>query len=133
MFRMAPTNTSLSRINLNDWMEDFFSPVHGFKMDVQKTDDAYTIQADLPGVKKDQLTIAYEDDRLTIEVNAKEETQEENTHYVHKERRQVNMKRSLYLADIDDKNIKARLEDGILTIHVPKVAPVDTRVLIDVE
>lgn len=133
VFRMLPTHTALNRLNVNDWVDEFLSPSHAFKMDVMQKDEAYTITADLPGIKKDQLTISYDNERLTIEVTAHEEQEQETKNYIHKERRHVNMKRAIYLVDIDDKNIKARLEDGVLTVQVPKKMPVETRVLIDVE
>ena len=133
MLRIMNPHTSLSRLNLNDWMDDFFSPVNGFKMDVLKEETHYLIHAELPGIKKENITISYEDGRLTIEVNHEQTTEKDTKEYLHKERRHVNMKRSITLTDIDDKNIKAWLEDGVLSIHVPKMAPVDTRILIDVE
>ncbi len=133
VFRMLPSHTALNRLNVNDWVDEFLSPNHSFKMDVSQHDDAYHITADLPGIKKDQLTISYDQERLSIEVTSQEHDEKETKNYIHKERRHVNMKRAIYLADIDEKNIKARLEDGVLSVHVPKKSPVETRVLIDVE
>lgn len=134
MFRLMTQNPGWDRTVLNDWMDDFFMPVHaGLKLDVSEDKEGYHLTADVPGVKKDQLTIAYDNEVLTLEVNIKDDQESEDKTYLRKERRQMHLKRSLRLPNIDAQGIKAKLEDGILTVTVPKVAPIDTRVLIDVE
>ncbi len=134
MFRLVTQNPVWNRTVLNDFMDDFFTPVtQGLKLDVSEDQHAYHLTADVPGVKKDQLTIAYDNEVLTLEVNVKDEEETEDKNYLRKERRRMHLKRSLHLPHIDAQAIKAKLEDGILSVTVPKMAPVDTRILIDVE
>ena len=58
---------------------------------------------------------------------------EENKNYVHKERRFSSMSRSLYLDDAKSTGIKAKLENGVLSIIVPKENKPNKSVKIDIE
>jgi len=101
--------------------DPFFAPyTPTFKTDVKETDDAYLIEAELPGVNKDEIKIEYVNDRLIISVNKDDNINEEKENYIRRERRMTSMRRSFYLEDVDDEKISAKLENGILKIHVPK-------------
>jgi HSP20 family protein len=114
----------------NDMIDDFFNggPMavrslarDTFKVDVEETDDAYDITAELPGVAKDEIDIEVNDEgQLTIAVNREESTNDEGKNYIHKERRTESMARSIYLGDADPAGISAKLADGILSLQVPK-------------
>jgi len=91
-----------------------------FKLDVKETDDAYTIEAELPGIKKEEIRLALNDDRLTICIERNEETNKDTDNYVHRERRCSSMQRAIFLADANDEGIEAKLDEGILQIVVPK-------------
>ncbi len=110
---------------LDNFFEDAYSPVRSlsrdtFKIDVQENENDYRIDAELPGVKKDEISIEMNDERLSIGVERKEEVKDEKTNYVHRERRYASMNRCIYLRDADAEAITARLEDGILSVTVPK-------------
>ncbi|NLG82947.1 MAG: Hsp20 family protein [Bacilli bacterium] len=101
--------------------DPFFAPFNPtFRTDVKETDDAYLIEAELPGINKDEIKIEYTNDRLIISVNKDDRIDEEKENYIRRERRMSSMRRSFYLGDIDDNNISAKLENGVLKIHVPK-------------
>jgi len=92
-----------------------------FKLDVQEGEDGYKILAELPGVSKEDVTLELtEEGRLKIAVERTETTEEQGKNYVHRERKFNSMSRHVYLEDAATDNIKAKLENGILTIDVAK-------------
>jgi HSP20 family protein len=124
-------------------LDDFFSDGSGlrrnlakdtFKLDVEETPEEFKIQAELPGVKKEEVDLALNDGKLTISVKKEENAEEEKKNYIHKERRSTSMVRSIYLGDATRaEGIKAKLEDGILTIKVAKERKEDKVVSIAIE
>ena len=117
-------------VNIYDMFENFFSTPFqtssqnkGFKVDVSETDTNYLVEADLPGVTKDDIDIQLEDEKLTISVEHNESKETEEKNYIHRERRHTSMVRGCYLKDADAGNVSAKLENGVLTIDIPKVAP----------
>lgn len=119
-------------VSIYDMFDDFFNaPVrqmsreNTFKVDVSEDEKGYLVEADLPGVSKDQIDIALEDEKLAISVNYEENKDEEDKDkdYIHRERRQVSMTRGCYLKDADSETISASLDNGVLTIEVPKAVP----------
>ncbi|HOO26014.1 MAG TPA: Hsp20/alpha crystallin family protein [Clostridiales bacterium] len=125
-----------------DVLDDFFSDGFGlrrslandtFKVDVKEDDKGYYIEAELPGVKKEELKISLDEGRLSIGVEREEKVDDENKNYVHRERRYCSMRRSIYLPDADAANVSAKLENGELKVNVPKVEKVVTSVNVEVE
>lgn len=104
-----------------------------FKLDIQDKDNEYLVQADLPGIKKEEIKIDLDAGRLTISVEREEKIDEEKKNYVHKERRCTSMSRSMALADAKSEGIKAKLDEGVLTITIPKEAKTETAVNINIE
>lgn len=91
-----------------------------FKLDVQEDTVNYFIEAELPGIKKEEVSLAIDDGRLTISVNREEKTEDTSKNYIHKERRCCSMQRSIFLNEADDSGIKAKMDNGVLNITVPK-------------
>lgn len=91
-----------------------------FKVDVRDEDSAYKIEADVPGLTKEEVDLSVEDKDLIISVNKKEEKNEESENYIHRERRTSSMSRRLRLADANLDEVKAELKDGVLCVTVPK-------------
>jgi len=104
----------------NNWPYEVGFTAGTFRMDVREDDNEYIIEAELPGVQKGEIDIEYNEGRVTISVNRKEIIEAEQHNYIHKERRQTSMSRSVYLADSKEEGIKATLDNGILKIVVPK-------------
>ena len=104
-----------------------------FKIDVQEQEKEYVIEAEIPGVQKNEINIALEEGRLRIAVNKEEKIEEKEKNYIHRERRYSSMQRNIILADADENGIKARLEDGVLSISVPKKAKNESSVRIEIE
>ena len=119
---------------MNRMMRDFCGmPPHGphrrppigFPVDVHKTDAAYILTAELPGVKLDDIAITVENDTMTIAADYGRLTREEREGYLIRERRAGRIERSFKLEGIDQNFITAAAADGILTITLPKEAPAE--------
>ena len=122
---------SESPIDLYDHMfDEFFRPSRAagqesFKVDISESETGYLVEADMPGVKKENLDVEMNEDKLIITVAYDQEVDDSDDvkNYIHRERRHFSMKRACFLKDSDAENITAKLEDGVLTINVPKRAP----------
>lgn len=112
---------------IDDFFSDAWSPGRNllrdtFKLDVKDEKDHYAIEADLPGIKKDNVSIDFHDGRMTIGIKQDEvsEEKDEADNYLHRERHFSSMQRSIHLADAMADGIEAKLDDGVLKIKVPK-------------
>lgn len=99
------------------------SMLNTFKIDIKEQDDMYLVEAELPGVKKEDIHLDVEKGILSISITQQENTEEQKDNYVHKERYTSSMSRRVYLGEVDELNLKAKLNDGILEISIPKKAP----------
>jgi HSP20 family protein len=87
--------------------------------DISETDKEYLIRAVLPGVKKEDVEVSYEDGELTLSGERRQEEKDEKVHRV--ESFYGSFLRTFSLPDaIEEEAIKAESKDGVLTIHVPK-------------
>ncbi len=92
-----------------------------FRTDIIEEDDKYVLESELPGFKREEISIDLEDDRLTI--TAKKAETEESRNYVHRERRSAAYQRSFSISNIDTAAITAGYADGVLTLTLPKLLP----------
>lgn len=104
-----------------------------FKVDIKEQDTSYIIEAEMPGIKKEDIKLDYQNDNLTISVQSNEEINEEKENFIHRERRTTSMQRSIYLKDIDVQGIDAKLQDGILEIVLPKIEPSSSKLQIEIK
>lgn len=94
-------------------------------IDITESTNELTVKAELPGVKKEDLNLTFEDGMLTIRGEKREEKRDkdEKKQYHVYERNYGAFSRSFTLPTaVDDKRIKAEFHDGLLTVHVPKSA-----------
>ncbi|MBA5851666.1 Hsp20/alpha crystallin family protein [Clostridium sp. cel8] len=148
MFDMVPfrRNNSLGRgsdfENFVDsfFNNNFFAPFNaygfgnGFRADLKETDDAYFVEADLPGVKKDAITAEYDNNYLTISAKRADSKEENNDNYIRREICYGDFKRSFYIDNVDKNNITASFRDGVLKVCLPKLQKTpkeNTRINID--
>lgn len=129
MFKVTNVNTPVKRTdNLFDvFFDDFFDfsaprKQASFKLDVKEDEKNFYIEADMPGIEKNDIKIKYEKDYLLIGVEKKEEKEEETKNYLHRERSYSSMSRSVYLPNLDATKVKAKLENGVLNVTVEKKA-----------
>lgn len=94
------------------------------RLDVSETDDAYAVRAEIPGVKKDDVKITIDGNRVVIRAESRSETeQKEGETVLRRERFYGVQSRSFALSnEIDDSAATAKYEDGILVLHLPKKA-----------
>ena len=89
--------------------------------DVNETKDAYVINADLPGVKDEELDVSLSGNLLTIRGKREEEHREEGESYYTLERSHGSFARSFTMPDgVDAENVTADLKQGVLTLRIPK-------------
>jgi HSP20 family protein len=98
--------------------EDTISP----RLQVGETDKTYEIRADMPGVKKDDIKVSIDRDRVTIEAECRTANeQREGENVVYSERSARRFLRSFTLpTEVDDAAAQAKLEDGVLQLTLPK-------------
>ena len=98
------------------------SGVTAFKTDIRDAGDAYVLEADLPGMKKEDIHIDIDGERLSIsaERNAVREEKDENGGYIRCERSYGSFSRSFDISGIRAGDISAAYEDGVLKLTLPK-------------
>lgn len=117
------TNSSLSYIFdtfFNDEFTSVFSMEDSIKADVRETDEAYLVQAELPGINKEDVRLDYENNYLTISAHRNNEKEDSKEKYIRKERNYGEVSRSFYVGNIDKEAIKAKFKDGVLEITLQK-------------
>jgi len=94
------------------------------KMDVAETDKAYTVKAEIPGVKKEDIKVTVEGNQISISAEIKKESEEKKGESVVRSERYYGMQsRTFTLAhDIDDRETQAKYLDGVLELTLPKKA-----------
>jgi HSP20 family protein len=102
---------------------DFSDFGSGFRVDVRDNGDSFTMEAELPGLRQEDVVLTVNDDVLTISATRKQEHKEEKESYLYMERRNGRFQRSFTLEGIDHERIDAEYKDGILTVTMPKLAP----------
>ena len=93
------------------------------RTDIKETDGGYELTIDLPGFKKEDVTAELKDGSLTItaQTNTETENKDEKGTFVRKERFSGKCSRTFYVGDdIDEVDIIAKFEDGILKVDIPK-------------
>ena len=117
----------------DDWMNFSFPDVdkalygkhaqNVMKTDVRETEGGYEVDIDLPGFKKDEINAQLENGYLTISASKGLDKEEKNKEgkYIRRERYAGAMRRSCYVGDdMKQEDIKAKYEDGILKLSIPK-------------
>ena len=128
-----------SRLFLDD-MFDFGEPrPHGprerMDCDIYEKDGKYFLEASVFGFNKDEIKIECEDGSIIISAEKKEDHKEsDDKKYIRRERHfHSKIQRAFYLGDIDENNIKASFDNGLLKIEVPKKQIESNKKLIDIE
>ena len=136
----------------DDWMDFPFdryfwgrkNPLYGknankiMKTDIREHDGGYELDVDLPGFKKDEINVELENGYLTISAakGLDKDEQDKKGKYIRRERYAGAMQRSFYVGDeVTQEDIKARFEDGILRVSIPKkdAQAVETKKTIAIE
>lgn len=118
----------------DDLFRGFFRPVRlegmpamptmQIRMDVKEDDKGYTVHADIPGVKKEDIHVSIDGNQVSISAEVKKETeQKEGEKVLRSERYYGKVARSFTLGqDINEADAKAKYADGVLELSLPKKA-----------
>ncbi len=117
-------------IGFNNMLDDFFDDSRffsrnlscdTFKIDIRDAEKSFIIDAELSGVPKESVEINVDGDMLTIAVNQEKSNENAEGKYLHRERRVTSSSRSIRLAKADLEGITASMDNGVLSISVPKL------------
>ena len=108
------------------------------KTDIREHDAGYELDIDLPGFKKDEIKAELENGYLTISATkgTSDDEQDKKGKYIRRERYAGTVQRSFYVGeDVTQEDIKAKFEDGILKLSIPKkdAQAVETKKTIAIE
>ena len=108
------------------------------RTDVRETEDSYELDVDLPGFKKDEVTLELKDGCLTIQAvkGLDKDTSDKKGKYIRQERYAGACSRSFFVGEaVKPEEVSAKYEDGILKLSVPKAGekalPKTTTIAID--
>ncbi|MCG8673236.1 MAG: Hsp20/alpha crystallin family protein [Pseudomonadales bacterium] len=123
----------ISRSNLFDFdrffdtapMRNLSKEIASPLVDIKEKDGHYEISAELPGIKKEDIHVHVHNGVLSIEAETSDEnTEEKDGKVIRKERYSGKVMRSFTLGNnVNESDISANFEDGVLTLSVPKEAP----------
>lgn len=113
--------------------DSFFKGDENVKSDIYEKDGRLVVEMEAPGYTKDDINISIDKGTLSITFE-KEENEEENKKYLHRERKSYSkVSRSFYLGDIDEENIDASFKNGILVVSAPKKKEIETKKTISIK
>jgi HSP20 family protein len=96
--------------------------------DVSETDDEYVIKAELPEVRKEDVSITVQDGVLTLSGERKQEQREDSARVHRVERSYGSFARRFALPEnVDEQGIRAEGKDGVIAIHIPKQRVVESQ------
>ena len=104
------------------------------KVDIKDREKEYEIDAELPGYKKDEVTVEYVNNLLTITAAKHEEHEVKGENYIRQERKFGTISRSFTVDNVDAHKISAKFDNGVLCLMLPKITPtVETSTRIPIE
>lgn len=132
-------NNENKRNNELDFFDDafggFFKPLfyeekhHSMKTDIKETENSYVLDIEVPGFDKKDVNVSLENGYLTVSAQKKtceggenDEKNKKKENYIRRER-SCSVSRSYYVGDVDKEAVKAKYENGVLTIDIPKEKP----------
>lgn len=136
MFGLTPYSRNQGIVNKNGFndferiFEDFFSDTFNFpsylndarqmKVDIKEEEKEYVVEAELPGINKEDINIDLHDNQLTIMVQRDEQVKNDKENYICRERRTSSISRSFYLENVKNEEVSAKFDNGLLSIKLPK-------------
>jgi HSP20 family protein len=107
----------------------FIQPLHGdplpaqIKLDLQERDDAFELEAELPGVKKDDVHVEIDGSVVSLQAEVRQEDSKKQGRSVRSERYYGSVSRMVQLpAEVDESKAKAKYDNGVLRLTLPKKA-----------
>src|SRR5690625_1525883 len=126
-----PISSRLMNDLFNDLTDGFFvKPLHGdalprnIKLDIKENGDAYVVEAELPGVKKEDIHVEIEGGLVTIQAEVKQEDSVEDERMLRRERYVGSVARRFELpVEVNVEQANADYNDGVLVLNLPKLEP----------
>ena len=109
---------ALDRLFAESFYDGF--AVDNFVVDITDTEGTITLKAELPGVKKEDISVDLNDGVLILKAEKKDQFKEKSESILRQESHYGVMQRSFTVGDIDTENVQALYEDGILTVSLKK-------------
>lgn len=108
-------------------LRPMFQPLENepqMRLDVEESDKSYTVKAEIPGVNKDDIKVSIDGNRISISAEVKKEKEEKKGNKViSSERYFGSVSRNFSLSsDVDQEGAKAKYDNGVLTLELPKKA-----------
>jgi len=146
MFGLTPYENRKNQLGVNkprDIFDYFFGDelipaftnnfTANFSADIKDYGNEYVIEAEMPGMSKEDIKLDLDGDVLTISAEKKDESKDERGNYIRRERRYGKFTRSFRFEDIRKDGVEAKFENGILRIALPKQdQAVDQKTNIDI-
>ena len=123
---------------LDDFFDDFAPMSKMHKMDFMKCDvyekgGEVNIEMDIPGYSKEDISIDVDEGILTIEASHDDVKEDEEKNYYRKERVTGSFKRQFTVGNIGEDKIKAKFNNGVLTVSFPKEEKKETKKFIEIK
>lgn len=112
----------LDLIRTTSLLDDFFKPTYKSHMNtnITETDEEYKLLIEVPGFKKDEIKISLDEGKLVVEASRKKEEEKKEKNYLHKEIYEGTLRRVYNMGNVSIEKMKAKLDNGILEIIIPK-------------
>lgn len=127
MFNLLPRRRQQELLQSDQWpsfqrmFQDFFEgSLQSFPVDIKESNGRYELEADLPGVDRDSISIELEDEHLTIRVHSDETQEEKGDQYIRRERMLRSCQRSFFVGGVQEDQVDASFENGVLRVSFPK-------------
>ena len=125
---MNRASSTANSIFSDPFLRPFFEGMNGvsrpgFRVDIRENENAYLIEAELPGLTQDQINLTMNEDVLTISADYQSEDRQEESGRIYTERRSGHMERSFHMENINENGITANYKNGILYLNLPKEQP----------
>lgn len=128
MFELIPFTSSRRGVDryFDDFEKSFFDAFatpyrQGFRTDVIDNGDSFTLEAELPGFEKKDISLSLEKGVLTVSAVHNENKEDKKNDFVRRERVYGAVSRSFDVSGIDEEKISADYVNGVLKINMPKI------------
>lgn len=108
------------RYDFDSMFDTFLTPSENMKCDIYEKDGSYYIEADMPGISKEDVKVDYDNGYLTISAETNSSEEEKSKDFIRQERFYGSMERKFYVGEVNDDEISANFKDGVLKVQVPK-------------
>lgn len=121
LFTMEPVENAFRNF-LRPWKADLGDQAPQIRVDLNETDSNYTLKAEVPGVRKEDIEVRIDGNRISISAETKKESEEKKEGRILRSERQYGYaNRSLWLdSPVDDAKAAAKYQNGVLELTLPK-------------